>query len=133
MLSSMRTAQAKGCALLRAVLVLTGLLAVQCAQAAGPPQIGHVFTIVLENENEATSFGPGSPAPYLGVTLPAAGAFVPNYFGIGHASLDNYVAMISGQPPNTHTQADYFTFSDMLPGTLNGEGIALGGMCLPPA
>jgi hypothetical protein len=28
-----------------------------------PPQIGHVFVIVLENENADVTFGAGSPAP----------------------------------------------------------------------
>ena len=31
---------------------------------------------------------------------------MPNYYGIGHSSLDNYIAMIGGQPPNPTTQAD---------------------------
>ena len=55
---------------------------------------------MLENEDAAESFGADPPAPYLGKTLKEAGAFMPNYYGIGHASLDNYIAMISGQPPN---------------------------------
>ena len=45
-----------------------------------------------------------------------SGAFVPNYFGIGHASLDNYIAMVSGQPPNFQTQADCQVFSETTPG-----------------
>ena len=66
-------------------------------------KIKHLFIIVLENENADESFGANPPSPYLGKTLREAGVFVPNYFGIGHASLDNYIAMISGQPPNvTH-------------------------------
>ena len=59
-----------------------------------------MFVIVLENESAAVTFGPDSPAPYLAKTLTARGAFVPNYYGVGHASLDNYIAMISGQAPN---------------------------------
>ena len=103
------------------------------AAAAALPKIKHVFTVVLENENADQSFGPNPPSPYLGKTLPEAGVFVPNYFGIGHASLDNYIAMVSGQPPNVTTQADCPVFSEMAPGTLNGEGIALGAGCVYPA
>jgi hypothetical protein len=55
--------------------------------------------IDLENESEATTFGPGSPATYLNNRLLKQGEFVKNYFATGHASLDNYIAQISGQAP----------------------------------
>jgi hypothetical protein len=87
-----------------------------------------VFIIVLENESAATTFGAGSPAPYLSQTLTAQGAFVPNYYGIGHNSLDNYIAMIGGQPPNPTTQADCATFSDMI-----NQGTASESGCVYPA
>ncbi len=90
------------CALL-ALLAL--LIAAPRASAALPP-VKHVFVIALENENEATSFGPGAPSPYLAQTLPSEGVFVPNYYAVGHASLDNYIAMISGQAPNKLTRED---------------------------
>ncbi len=61
---------------------------------------------MLENESASTTFGPGSPAPYLAHTLTARGAFLPNYYGVGHHSLDNYIAMISGQAPNPDTDLD---------------------------
>ena len=38
------------------------------------PRIGHVFVIVLENENFTTTFGPGSPATFLNDTLVKDGA-----------------------------------------------------------
>ncbi len=99
---------------------------------AGVPQIKHLFVIVLENENAETSFGPNSPAPYLGTTLREAGAFIPNYYGIGHESLDNYIAMVSGQPPNPQTQSDCQLYTEMLPGTLREDGVALGQGCVFP-
>src|SRR4051794_8095809 len=68
-----------------------------------PPPIGHVFVVVLENENAAVTFGPGSPAPYLSQTLPSQGAFLPEYYGVTHLSLGNYVAMVSGQGSNPET------------------------------
>ena len=81
-----------------------GLLS-QPARAELPP-IKHVFVIVLENHAESETFGAGSKAPYLANTLREEGAFIPDYYGIGHSSLDNYIAMISGQAPNPQTQAD---------------------------
>jgi hypothetical protein len=76
-----------------------------------PPVVGHVFTLVLENESFDRSFGPGSKAPYLAGTLVRQGALLTQYYGIGHASLDNYIAMISGQAPNVATQRDCAIFS----------------------
>jgi hypothetical protein len=104
------------------------------AEEPAPPHIKHLFVIVLENADFEKSFGKNPPSPYLGKTLPDAGVLVSNYFGIGHESLDNYLAMISGQPPNPATQADCLFYSEMAPGTLNGEGIAIGLGCVyPPA
>jgi len=106
--------------------------AASSAQAALPP-IHHVFVIVLENEDASDTFSTPAPAPYLAVTMRAAGAYIPNYYGVGHDSLDNYVAMISGQAPNPDTQADCQTFvnfpaDDLLPdGQENGQG------CVYPA
>ena len=34
------------------------------------------------------------------------GKLLTQYYGIGHASLDNYIAEISGQAPNPETQGD---------------------------
>ena len=88
----------------RAALGLIGVAAAfaACApaSAAALPPIHHVFVIVLENENGSTTFGTPPPAPYLATTMVAEGAYLPNYYGVGHASLDNYIAMISGQAPN---------------------------------
>ncbi|MGN6217780.1 MAG: alkaline phosphatase family protein [Solirubrobacterales bacterium] len=99
---------------------------------AGVPQIKHLFVIVLENENAETTFGTSPPAPYLATTLREAGAYIPNYYGIGHESLDNYIGMISGQPPNPQTQSDCQIYTEMLPGTLREDGVALGQGCVFP-
>ena len=84
------------------------------AGGAAPARIGHVFMIVLENGNGSTTFGPGSPAPYLSTELLPQGAYVQNYYGIGHNSNPNYLAMISGQGPNVDTQADCQIYSDFI-------------------
>jgi hypothetical protein len=98
----------------------SGLLS-QPARAELPP-IKHVFVIVLENEAESASFGATSTAPYLAKTLPSEGAFIPNYYGIGHNSLDNYIAMISGQAPNPQTQADCISKYSAIPEVNLEEG-----------
>jgi hypothetical protein len=117
-----------------ALLACLGLGPVGLAQASSTqPQIRHVFTIVLENEDAGTTFGINPPAPYLATTLRLQGAYLPNYYGIGHFSLDNYVAMISGQAPNTTTQADCQTFSNLTPGSLGANGQASGTGCVYPS
>src|SRR5271170_3711254 len=59
----------------------------------------HVFIIVLENEGFDTTFSNNSPAKYLTHELVPHGLLLTQYYGIGHFSLDNYIAMISGQGP----------------------------------
>ena len=108
------------------------VLAPAC-QAAAPAKIGHAFVIVLENEDANTTFGPGSQAPYLADTLTAQGAFVPNYYGIAHNSLPNYLAMVSGQSPTVATQADCPAFTDVLPGLPSSNGQVVGQGCVYPA
>ena len=111
-----------------AAMALPGL-----AQArSGLPQVRHVFIIVLENESAADTFGPDSPAPYLAKQLPSEGLFMPNYYATGHLSLDNYIAMVSGQAPNPQTQADCIFFNDFLPGTPAANGQVNGSGCVYP-
>ena len=98
-----------------------------------PPPIGHVFIVMLENEDQSASFGPSSPATYLAHTLPSMGELLPNYFGIGHQSLDNYVALVSGQGPNPVTQADCQVYTDVTPGTIGADGQATGMGCVYPS
>jgi phosphatidylinositol-3-phosphatase len=61
----------------------------------GVPRVQHVVTLVLENEDFASTWSASSPAKYLN-SLVKRGAFVPNYYATGHVSLDNYIAMTSG-------------------------------------
>jgi phospholipase C len=71
----------------------------------GIPRYDHVVVLVLENENFDASWGPDSPAQYLN-SLRARGVFADQYFATGHVSLDNYIAMVSGQPANPLTGTD---------------------------
>jgi len=106
-------------------------LAAPAAPAALPP-VRHVFVVVLENKDFDESFGPHSVAPYLSTQLTARGALLTQYFGTSHQSLGNYISMISGQAANPQTQADCPTFVDVVPGTLVGDGQALGQGCVYP-
>lgn len=116
------------------------LLAAACAlgAAAAPagaalPPIKHVFVVVLENKDFADSFGPSPKSPYLGRDLPAQGKLLTGYHGIGHLSLSNYIALISGQAPNPYTQADAPAFLDFFPGTPGPDGQAMGSGSVYPS
>jgi hypothetical protein len=95
--------------------------------------IGHVFLIILENEDAGTTFAADSAAPYLATTLRRQGAFVPNYYGIAHHSLSNYLALISGQSPTLVTQADCPVFMNVRPGRPRADGQVFGQGCVYPA
>ena len=107
-------------------------------RAALPPgRIDHIMVIDLENEGFATTFGPGSPATYLNGTLRRRGELLVHYYGIGHDSLDNYIAQVSGQSPTRSTQGDCAAngaaFADVTPGTPDPEGQVVGQGCVYPA
>ena len=133
---------------MRTSTLLTALLAAMMLAPAGgasaaagesplggsTPPVRHVFVLMLENETATVTFEKKSPAPYLATTLPARGALLANYYGIGHASLDNYIALISGQAPNEKTQLDCPLFADFIlqqPG-LDAHGQVLGVGCVYP-
>lgn len=101
---------------------------------AAPLPIRHVFVLLLENQSFERTFGEQSPAPYLARALPLQGALLVNYYGIGHASLDNYIALISGQAPNEATQMDcgVYTEFQLLQPALDANGQALGKGCVYP-
>src|SRR3954470_1047140 len=109
-------------------LVPAATAATSSARVEGIPHFDHVVVLVEENESETTTFGPGSPAHYLN-SLRAKGVFTPNYYGTGHASLDNYITMVSGQPGNGLTNADcegvsLFTCAQTTRAFLNGRNLA---------
>src|SRR5947208_14787554 len=122
-----------GVALLAAVwLTATATTAFATAPEKAPPRIGHVFVINLENKGYDETFGSGE-APYLSRTLTSKGQLLTQYFAIGHASLDNYIAQISGQGPNRATQSDCTTFSEFA-STAGGDlDQVLAGGCGYPA
>ncbi|HZP14154.1 MAG TPA: alkaline phosphatase family protein [Nevskiaceae bacterium] len=113
-----------------------GLIGNAVTATSAPPSatIGHVFVVILENESYASSFQPPSPT-YLSSTLPAQGALLTSYYGIGHVSNDNYIAMVSGQGPNALTQSDCIAFVNFVgSGPIAAlDNQAVGQGCVYPA
>ncbi|MGZ4588500.1 MAG: alkaline phosphatase family protein [Mycobacteriaceae bacterium] len=98
------------------------------------PDVGHVFVINLENKGYASTFGPGSSAPYFSGQLRNEGALLTQYFGTAHASLPNYIGQISGQGPNLATQSDCPIFADFFNiGTVPPEQAVGMGCVYPPS
>ena len=93
--------------------------------------VRHVFVIVLENESYSSTFGSPSDDPYLGSSLVKEGALLTNFYAIGHDSADNYIAMISGQPPTIDTQDDCGDYVN-ISGSLGPGGIETGDGCVYP-
>jgi hypothetical protein len=96
------------------------------------PKVRHVFVIVLENEDYATTFGEPASDPYLAQTLPGQGALLEDYYATGHESNDNYISLISGQPPNPDNQADCQDFNEFLTPKMLSDGVEEGIGCVYP-
>ena len=94
-------------ALAAAAALVTSTLPSRAAPTGveGIPALKHVFVIVLENKDFASTWGVNSDAHYLRSLAPT-GAFAPYYYGVGHLSADNYIAMTSGQSPTPTFMAD---------------------------
>ncbi len=117
-------------------VLLSGVLASASGAHPAPykqPKIRHIFVIMLENEDYASTFGEPSADPYLARTLPAEGALLENYYATGHESNDNYVSIVSGQPPNPQNQGDCQIFDNFTPETTLEDGVAAGTGCVYPA
>jgi phosphatidylinositol-3-phosphatase len=102
------------------------------AAVAGRP---HVFLIVLENESYSNTYL-HNPNPYLGKRLQRQGTLLTQYHAIGHFSLDNYLAMMSGQAPNADTSTDCQKYANFnattAAATINSSGQAVGTGCVFP-
>jgi phosphatidylinositol-3-phosphatase len=113
-------------------LALCAIAASSAPAGAVVPHVNHVFIVVLENENADETFGTNTQIPYLAQTLTSKGAYVPNYYATGHLSLDNYISMVSGQGPNSETQADCQFFTEFVPGIPTTDGQYVGQGCVYP-
>jgi phosphatidylinositol-3-phosphatase len=101
------------------------------AVGAPPPPIRHVFVVMLENQPFDYTFGAKSQARYL-KALPRQGALAVNYFATSHASLGNYLALISGQAPNESTNLDCEVFEEFVATGTTADGQAIGKGCVYP-
>ncbi len=114
-------------------LVALAFLALAGPARAATPPIKHVWVIVLENKDFEDSFGKDTEAPYLAHELTRSGQLLQNYYGTSHASLGNYITMVSGLAPNADTQGDCMTgFKDVFPGTMAPDGQIIGQGCVYP-
>jgi hypothetical protein len=126
-----------------AVMVSAAMVSTAMVSAATPasgatrsfrlPAVHHVFVVNLENKGYNETFGAGSPATYLNGTLVPHGALLTQYYGIGHLSLPNYIAQISGQAPNPQTQSDCQQYTDFARVGTTSDGQAIGNGCVFPA
>lgn len=113
---------------------VAGLCSGAAQAATGLPPIRHVFVIVLENKEFSEWYGPGRVYdPYLVDTLIPQGALVPAYFGVGHSSADNYIGLISGQPPTTDSKNDCSFPLTEQSGAEDANGVAQANGCQYPA
>lgn len=114
-------------------MLTVGSVTSQAEAAWTAPPVGHLFVIQLENKGYDTTWGPASQAPYLSQTLRSQGVLLSQYYGIGHNSLDNYLAQLSGQGPDTETQSDCQIYSDFVQAGWTGPyDQAVGQGCVYP-
>ncbi len=99
---------------LAALALLAGLLPLRASAETtaleGTRHFDHVVVLVLENENFKVTWDP-QVAPYLNGLKGEQGVFLDHYYATGHASLDNYIAMVSGQPDHPLTGSDCLAVS----------------------
>lgn len=96
-------------------LLALAALALPFGAGAKPAKITpvrRVFVYVMENTSYGDVVG-NKDAPYLN-SLISKYALAANYTATGHASLDNYIAMTSGQLPNPATSGDCFFYGSPL-------------------
>lgn len=75
------------------------------AGAAPVPAFTHVVEVMLENESATSTFEDPVAAPAL-AKLRQRGVYIPQFFGAGHASLDNYEAAFAAVQPTAQGKAD---------------------------
>ena len=121
-------------------VALTGLAACGTGPPPSPSPLptgatkpGHVFVINLENKSFRDVWNDQSDAGYLSRTLRPQGVLLSRYYAIGHASLPNYIAQISGQGPNPATEGDCPVYKAFNESGTTPPGQAQGSGCVYPA
>jgi hypothetical protein len=72
--------------------------------APAVPRFSHVVEVFLENESASATWENSANTALQQAR--AMGAYIPNFFGVGHASLDNYQAAFGAVEPTTQGKAD---------------------------
>ena len=75
------------------------------AAAPAVPRFSHVVEVFLENETATSTWEDAAHAPAL-QQVRALGAYIPNFYGVGHASLGNYEAAFGAVEPTAQGKAD---------------------------
>jgi hypothetical protein len=95
-------------------------------------RVKHVFVISLASPGYDASFGTASKMPYLS-SLRSQGELLDGYSLVSSSALPNYIAMTSGQPPNTATKGECSTYSEFATGVKPGaDGVVPGDACIYP-
>jgi hypothetical protein len=100
------------------------------ATAAGSGY-AHIFFIMMENEGPPQIVGNTADAPFIN-SLIAKYASAPNYFGVTHPSLPNYLALLSGFFQNIWDDCPPGASVTCAPEEFNG-GSPYNGTLLTPA
>ncbi len=97
-------------------------------------RIKHVFVITLSSPGYEASFGEDSKMPYLSETLRPKGELLSNYSLIDDEAVPNYIAAVSGQPPNPLTRAGCAAYRQFpASAKVNSKGLVEGSGCIYPA
>lgn len=100
------------------------------------PQAGrikHVFVISLTSPGYEATFGAESQMPYLSGTLRPQGTLLSNYTLVADAGIANSIAAVSGQPPNSQTEAGCPTYAEFPSGAkADKNGVVNGAGCIYP-
>src|SRR3984893_4322828 len=92
------------------------------AVAAGPPQLDHIFTIVMENHNYGTILANTTEAPYT-ISLIARYSLAANYAAVAHPSLPNYLALTGGSTYGITTDCtDWFVTATSIADRITASG-----------
>ena len=96
-------------------------------------KLKHVFVIALTTTSFDAAFGQDSVAHYLNHTIKPKGAFLGGYETLGGTELPDYLALVSGQPPNTDTNQNCPTYAEYPSGTSpNSSGDITSAGCVYP-
>jgi phosphatidylinositol-3-phosphatase len=102
------------------------------AAAGTLPKVGHVFEIALSTPSYAAAFAHGSAAPYLR-SLTAKGTLLSGYESLGSSELADYLAMVSGQGPNSDTRAGCAKYTEFPQAVVaKANGLVPGKGCVYP-